>query len=231
MSSRSSSVSRASSISEGPITQYQGRIFVANSTDSEWKINILKNDYEIGTNTNAEFTLGAHQVSQLPCEFIQVGTRKPPIIIRATRRKNGIVEEKPFQTPVKNKSGLIVTSNALIYSKMRWKPKFLEVLSRPFTSGTEDCWTPKFDKTMNYNPHKNLAEGEMCSICQASASITNEDVEEYPTSTFSIILQVEGISFNPFDQVSYINSLYPSIEGNNIKKDILYSQSLKLSVL
>ena len=76
MSSRSSSASRASSVSEGPIKRYEGRIFVANSTDSEWRIELLKSGYEIDAKTNRESTLGAHQVSQLPCEYIEVGTRK-----------------------------------------------------------------------------------------------------------------------------------------------------------
>ena len=96
MFSRSSS--RNSLLSEGVIKRFEGRIYVANSTDTEWLIEILNNGYDVGSTQSRANTIGAHQVSQLSCVYIQEGSCKIPLIVKATLSPtaNGPAGTDPF---------------------------------------------------------------------------------------------------------------------------------------
>ena len=171
--------SRPSSILGVPfIKQYEGHIYIANSTNMEWHIEFLTNEYGIKDSVIGPNTIGAHQINRLSCTYILKGMRKVPLYIKATRASNGYAEEKPFEICVKNKSGLIITDKCLTNSRKRWRSKL-------FGSGSDDCWRPLLDNNMNYNPHKNMANGTKCSVCNAYISNSKTSKEEKVQEPFS----------------------------------------------
>ena len=153
------------------IKQYEGHIYIANSTNMEWHIEFLPNEYDIKASVNGPNTIGAHQINRLSCIYTLEGMRKVPLEIKVTRANNGDLEEKSFKICVKNKSGLIITNTGVSNSRKRWRSKF-------FGSGSEDCWGPLFDKNITYNPHKNMANGTKCPICHAYISSSKTSKEE-----------------------------------------------------
>ena len=175
MSSRDSSVSRVSSISEGKIQRGEGHIYVANSTDCLWQVEFLTNEYEIGSGSIGADTIGPHQISKMACvcirEFFPIrgnpirGTsRRIPIVIKVTKKNYSLSTLETYKRSVKNKSGLIITETGLVDAKKRRNP-----FSKSFSSGSPECWKPKGDENRTYDPHVNLLKGEQCQICKVQS--------------------------------------------------------------
>ena len=171
--------SRPSSILGVPsIKQYEGHIYIANSTNMEWHVEFLTNEYDMKASVIGPNTIGAHQINRLSCIYTLEGMRKVPLKIKVTRASNGNAEEKSFKISVKNKSGLIITNTGLTNSRKKWRSKL-------FGSGSDDCWRPLLDKNINYNPHKNMANGTKCSVCYANISNSKTSKEEKIQEPFS----------------------------------------------
>lgn len=170
MSSRSSSVSRLST-SEDETKIFEGRVYVANSTTFQWKVEVITNETEFGNTSAYPCTIGAHQVLPLSCiyEFQEdtIGLisriNKRPIIVKATKKNDDLDGTISYELAVKNKSGLIITDECLIYSQKRYTPRIF----KPFTFGDQGCWKSKFVKNMTYDPHKNISKGGTCPTCKA----------------------------------------------------------------
>ena len=172
MFSRSSSVSSVFSISKDATKRFAGRIYVANSTNFEWQIEILTNELGTGCNPFHPEIIGPHQVSQLLYSY----SSRTPIIVKATKKlKNDENENsKSYEKSVSTKSGLIITDVDLTLSKRRWKSKFL----KKFASGDNgDFWKPKFDDNLTYDPHRNITKGATCRICKAQNTESSSDEE------------------------------------------------------
>ena len=142
----------------------KGYIYVANATSWEWQVQVM-----VGHDLFGSQSVGAHQISKVPCVCVRscnlFWKHLMPINIKMIKTIDEYFDNQEYCAILKNKCGIIITNQGPVDAKGQSKGKFVKRL----TPGAKECWIPSFppghDIEFTWDPHKNLPQGNTCSIC------------------------------------------------------------------